>query len=135
MPTTSVRWPANVARRDIFSSSQAPSVSSPCASAISTLTTFDRSSCGVTASESASRVVTLAAVQDPPGRNSSASPDGVAVNRGGGAKIVFLLFVSPLTTKAWHGTQIDLSQNRKRPLNADDRIDPSLWRESRRLLV
>src|SRR6476646_1115948 len=54
---------------------------------MSTLTLFERSSCGVTASESDSKVVTLAAVHDPPGRNSSTSPDGVAVNRGAVTKI------------------------------------------------
>src|SRR4029077_1702712 len=64
-----------------------PSVSSSRTPVISTFTLFDRSSCSVTASDSGSRVATLAAVHDPLGRNSSASPDGVAVNRGGVAKM------------------------------------------------
>src|SRR6266852_2582195 len=67
MPTTSARWPAEVTRRDIFSSSQAPSVSSSRTSAISTFTVLARSSCAVTAFESVSSVVTLAAVHDRPG--------------------------------------------------------------------
>src|ERR1017187_6182668 len=54
---------------------------------MSSFTAFDRSSCTVTASESASSTVTLAAVHDPHGRNSSTSPDGVAVNKGRDAKI------------------------------------------------
>src|SRR5450631_1330718 len=54
---------------------------------MSSLTAFDRSSCAVTLSDSASRAVTLAAVQDPAGCSSSTSPDGVAVNRGGNDKI------------------------------------------------
>src|SRR5450755_3234784 len=54
---------------------------------MSSFTAFDRSSCAVTPSDSASSAVTLAAVQDPAGRRSSASPDGVAISRGGNAKI------------------------------------------------
>jgi hypothetical protein len=52
----------------------------------------------------------LAAVQAPPGRNSSKSPDGVAVNRGWDAKIGI-----PFNGKAfkrWRGAQIDLPQEK-----------------------
>src|SRR5450631_1041677 len=54
---------------------------------MSNLRDFERSSCAVTAPESASSVATLAAVQDPAGRNSSTSPDAVAVSCGAVAKI------------------------------------------------
>jgi hypothetical protein len=56
---------------------------------MSTLTFFDPSSWAVIESDKASRLATLAAVQDPAGRNSSTSPDGVTVSRGG-VKISFL---------------------------------------------
>ena len=62
-------------------------VSSSRTPAISSFTVVARSSCAATAPDSASRVVPLAAVQDPPGRNSSTSPSGVAVNKGSVAKL------------------------------------------------
>src|ERR1700681_2156087 len=125
MPTTSARWPAEVARRDIFSSSQAPSVSSSRTSAISTLTVFARSSCAVTAFESASSVVTLAAVHDPPGRNSSPSPDGVAVSKGAVGKICILFDRNAYLLKRWDDTQIDLHQTE---FGAPDAVDANQWR-------
>jgi hypothetical protein len=57
--------------------------------------------------------VTLAAVQDPPGRNSSTSPDGVAVNRGAVGKIRILFNVKAHLLKPWGGTQIDLRQTER----------------------
>jgi hypothetical protein len=98
---------------EMLAYSQAPSVSSSRTSAISIFTVFDRSSAGMTASESASRVVTLAAVQDPPGRSSSTSPDGVAVNSGGMAKMIRIPF-NGNAFKPWGGNEIDLPQSRKR---------------------
>src|SRR4051794_33435954 len=90
MPMISARWPAELARRDSFSSSQAPSVSSSHTPAISTLTATARSSCGAMSLDSRSSVAAFEAVQEPAGRSSSASPDDVAVNRGAVAKMIFL---------------------------------------------
>ena len=65
-------------------------------------------------SDSASRIVTLAAVQDPPGRNSSTSPDGVAVNRGWVANISILFDKNAYLLRPWGGAQIDLRQTERR---------------------
>src|SRR6266481_10040574 len=65
-------------------------------------------------SDRASRIVTLAAIQDPPGRNSSTSPDGVAVNRGWVANISILFDKNAYLLRPWGGTRIDLRQTERR---------------------
>src|SRR5258708_22239550 len=90
--------------------SQAPTVSSSRTSAISNFTVFGRSSCGVTASESDSSVFTLAAVQDPPGRNSSTSAVGVAVNRVAVAKTCIPLQIEHFFYEPQRAAHVDLPQ-------------------------
>src|ERR1035437_6121691 len=81
---------------------------------MSNLRDFERSSCAVTAPESASSVATLAAVQDPAGRNSSTSPDAVAVSCGAVAKIRIPHQVEYAPSSPRHCLRIDLRQEGSR---------------------
>jgi hypothetical protein len=51
----------------------------------------------------------FAAVHDPPGRSSSVSPDGVAVNKGAVAKMIFPQLQSAFLGRV-RSTDVDLTQ-------------------------
>jgi len=81
-PTNSADLPEDVALRDSFSRTQAPSVSSALTPDMSSVTTRERSTSAPTDRDKVSSVTTFAAVQGPSGRKFSTSPDGAASNIG-----------------------------------------------------
>ena len=61
-----------------------------------------------------SSVAAFAAVQDPAGRSSSVSPDGVAVSRGVVVKALFLQLLTP-SLGGTRGYHVDLPQGSNEP--------------------